>query len=654
MALSLNDPSSSRTAFASPRAILIGLALAVTVNLFCLYGSYRIGYNHLTFAHIDLGFLIPFLVGVFGPNLLLKVLRPAWALRSAEVLFVFCLGWIGFMVPTWGMSNYFVNMMVVPHYFATPENQWTALFFPYLPDWVVVQDAGGAVRGYYEGIPDGAPIPWTAWVAPVFWWLTFFAGLLSVGICTVVLFRKQWVEHERLSYPLAQIPVLMTETPPESRSPWPAFMRTRGFVVGFSLTLAAMLWNIGSYWYHWPTVPIDSKNGFEVGFGRAFPTQVIRMNLISFTMSFFINVDVLLSIWVFQVVNTLEQGILNRVGIVASSGTAVPGGLVAVQFIGGMIVFSVWVVWIARRHLREVWQHIRRGPSTLRDEEELISYRTAVIAGAAGLLYVIGWLHAVGMSLPVVFLLLVFLFAFYLALCRVLAETGLVMVDLPINAHEFTVGMVGSAALSPANLTALGLGSAFARNWKTFPMIIPSHIARLKAFLHGGGRRLFLWCAITFGVSVLTAVGFTIYCGYRLGGASNFYVDIAGGPGFYDLIPTWIKNSTRISGAEVTFLLTGGAVTAGIIVARYLFPWWPLSPIGFVVAAGGSLRSAFFPVFLAWLIKIILLRVGGVRLYRTTQPLILGILIGHVLGAALSILVDVLWFPGAAHDVQMF
>ncbi|MBI4552671.1 MAG: hypothetical protein HY710_10440 [Candidatus Latescibacteria bacterium] len=644
--------ASGETRFATPRAVLIGLTLAIIVNLFSLYGAYRIGYGNLTYAHIDLGFLIPFLIGVFGPNIVLKAIRPDWALRPAELLFIFCLGWVGFMVPTWGMSNYFINMIVVAHYFGTPENQWPTLVYPYLADWVVVQDIGGAVTGYYESIPDSTPIPWSAWVIPVFWWMTFFAALLSVGLCLVVLLRKQWVEHERLSYPLAQIPVLLTENPPGNPSPWPTFMRTRKFVIGFGLSLFAMLWNIGSYWDLWPVIPIRSGSGFDVVVGRAFPAQAMRLNILWFTISFFINVDVLLSVWVFQVVNTIQTGLLNRLGVTANSSTAIPGGLVAVQFIGGMIVFVVWGVWMARRHLREVWRHIRRRPSTLRDEDELLSYRTAVVIGVVGFLYLIGWLHAVGMSIPVAFLLLVLLFIFYLALCRVMAETGLIMVDLPINAHQFTVGMVGSAALSPSDLTSLGLGSAFARNWKTFTMITPSHVARLKAVLRGEGRALFGWCGLTFVVSVVTAVSFTIYTGYRLGGASNFYQDIAGGPQFYDMIVSWMKNSTRISSAEVLFLLTGGAMTAGLIAARYLFVWWPLSPIGFVIAAGGPVRGGFLSILLAWLVKVIILRVGGVRLYRETQPLILGILIGHVAGAALSIVVDVLWFPGAAHEIQ--
>ena len=639
---------------ATPRSILIGLALAIVVNIFSLAGSFHVGYVHLTFAHIDFGILIPFLLGVLGPNILLKSIRPSWGLRYPELLFVFCLGWIGFMVPSWGMSNYFISMMVTAHYYASPENQWEDLFFFYLPDWVVISDRDGALTGYYQGIRDSLPIPWRSWVIPVFWWSSLFAGLLSVGLCLVVLLRKQWVEHERLSYPLAQVPVALTETSEKDPSPWPGLMRSRMFAIGVALSLFMMLWNIAGYWLDWSPFPINATNGTAIQFGHAFPAQVIRMNIITFTMSFFMNVDILFSIWFFQIINTLEQGILTRVGINASSGTAVPGGLVAVQFIGGMIAFVLWGFWIARRHFGEIWQHIRGGPSSLRDEDELLPYRTAVILGVAGLLYVIFWLHTTGMSLPVIAVFLPLVFIFYMALCRVLAEAGLVMVDLPINAHQFTVAMLGSASLSPHNLTALGLGSGFARNWKTFPMIIPSHIARLKSVMRIEGRTLFLWCAVTFGISVMTAICFTAYSGYRLGGAANFYQNIAGDPGFYDLIAGWMKNSTSITGSEVIFLLTGAAIVMGITIARYVFPWWPLSPIGFVVAAGGSIRSAFLPVFMVWLLKIILLRVGGMKLYRATQPLILGILIGHVVGAALAILADVLYFPGAFHEIQNY
>jgi len=644
--------SITSSSVATPRAVLIGLALAITVNLFSLAGSYHVGYRNLTFGHIDFGLLIPFLIGVLGPNILVKFIRPSWGLRYPELLFVFCLGWIGFTVPAWGLLNYLVNIMVEAHYYVSPENQWRALFFPYLPDWVVISDGAGAVTGYYQGIRDAIPIPWGAWVIPVLWWFSFFAGLLAVGLCQVVLLRKQWVEHERLSYPLAQLPIALTETSGEDASPWPAMIRNRMFAIGFGLSLFMMLWNIAGYWLNWEPFPIRWGNGTSIQIGRDFPPQIIRMNVITFTLSFFMNVDILFSIWFFQILKTLEQGLLTRVGINSVSGTAIPGGLVAVQFIGGLIAFVIWGFWTARRHLSEVWRHIRGGPSSLRDEDELLPYRTAVMLGVFGSAYVVFWLHTTGMSFPVIVVFLLLIFLFYMAVCRVVAESGFVFVDLPVNVHQFTVAILGSGSLSPQNLLGLGLGSAFARNWKALPMVVPAHIARLKSVMRIEGRTLFLWCAVAFGISLLIALYFTVYSGYRLGGAANFYQRIYGDGRFYGLVGTWLKNSTHVTGTEIIFLLIGAATVMGITVARYLFPWWPLSPIGFVVAAGGTVRSAFLPIFLVWLLKVILLRAGGMKMYRSTQPLILGILIGHIVGAALSILADVLYFPDAFHEIQ--
>ena len=134
-------------------------------------------------------------------------------------------------------------------------------------------------------------------------------------------------------------------------------------------------------------------------------------------------------------------------------------------------------------------------------------------------------------------------------------------------------------------------------------MIIPSHVARLQSVLEVSGRVLFFWCVVTFALSAITAIGFSAYSGYRLGGAANYYSNIAGDPGFYNLIITWMNNSTTISGTEVFFLIAGMLMVTGMTAARYFFSWWPISPIGFVVAAGGPARNAFFPVFLTWLLK---------------------------------------------------
>ncbi|MDP6775202.1 MAG: hypothetical protein QGI83_00390, partial [Candidatus Latescibacteria bacterium] len=57
-------------------------------------------------------------------------------------------------------------------------------------------------------------------------------------------------------------------------------------------------------------------------------------------------------------------------------------------------------------------------------------------------------------------------------------------------------------------------------------------------------------------------------------------------------------------------------------------------------------------LFLAWSCKSLILRVGGITLYRRAEPLFLGLLAGHVMGIACGFLIDVFFFPGAGHQLH--
>ena len=67
------------------------------------------------------------------------------------------------------------------------------------------------VRKFYEGGGRMESIPWAAWQPVFLAWMPFVWALFLVMISTMVIMRKQWVEHERLIYPLMQVPLAMTE-----------------------------------------------------------------------------------------------------------------------------------------------------------------------------------------------------------------------------------------------------------------------------------------------------------------------------------------------------------------------------------------------------------------------------------------------------------
>ena len=637
----------------SLKTAALGLAFACFVAFWGQYASAQLNYNYLTFPQMPLCLVIPYLFLVLLPNVLIRSVNRDAALTRPELLVVFAMGLIAAMVPDWGMVRYLISVITAPHYFASPENQWEAHFFAYLPEWAVIPNDKGQVSDFFAGRPSGMPIPWRDWVIPLFWWMSALGALLFIGACLVVIFRKQWVENERLRFPMGEVVLrlLDTETGPSGR--WPALFGNRLFQVGFAASLAVMSWNIIGFWGVLPHIPLPGPV-FNVVIDPAFPPIAIRLVPYALCFAFFVNVEILFSVWFFQVLGILETGMLNRIGVVSPAETIVPRGLVSIQFCGGLIMFALIGGWMARRHIGDVLRKSLGKGSGLRDEDEMFSYRTAVVGLLAGVVFMIAWLNAIGFSIPVAVLFLFFLLVFYFGIARILAEAGLINLDLPINAHAFTVGMVGSASLSGPTLTGLGLSNAFARNWRTFTMVGLSHVAFWRNYLGENRGRLFLLVILAFVCGTAISTGYVIYSGYAEG-ADNLHINLRNtGNLFYDLVVKWMKNATQVTTLEILFLATGMAVSALLALGRYLFYWWPLNPIGFAIGASAPIRGLTFTLFVAWLVQVILLRIGGVRLYRKVQPLFLGILAGYVVGVLAAYIVDTIYFPDTPHIAEIF
>ena len=77
------------------------------------------------------------------------------------------------------------------------------------------------------------------------------------------------------------------------------------------------------------------------------------------------------------------------------------------------------------------------------------------------------------------------------------------------------------------------------------------------------------------------------------------------------------------------FTGVGASVMGLLMFMRQRFLWWPLHPLGFPVALTWPLRYDWFAIFIAWLAKSLVLRYGGVRLYRILLPFFLGLILGE-------------------------
>ena len=83
---------------------------------------------------------------------------------------------------------------------------------------------------------------------------------------------------------------------------------------------------------------------------------------------------------------------------------------------------------------------------------------------------------------------------------------------------------------------------------------------------------------------------------------------------------------------------------ASLLILQRRFLWWPLHPLGFVVSMDRVMDTAWFPVFLAWLIKTFMLKYGGVKAYQSLIPVFHGLILGQFVAGGFWLIVD--YFTG--------
>ena len=201
----------------SGRAIVTGSVLSLFLACAAPYGNMVIrgSYMALDFSTPGAIFLFFLLVGPL--NGLVRVVRSAWSLARSELLVVYAMMITASAIPTMGLSEYLLTITTAAQYFATPENNWASLIGAYVPPWVVPQSAT-AIQWFYEGKPQEILLPWQPWIEPLCYWALFAISLYLVMISLMVVLRRQWIERERLLFPVVQVPLQMVHQDEEGRN----------------------------------------------------------------------------------------------------------------------------------------------------------------------------------------------------------------------------------------------------------------------------------------------------------------------------------------------------------------------------------------------------------------------------------------------------
>ena len=630
------------------RSALFGLGLSALINIAAPYSKHFLRSTYLASDFMPLGLVFPFLLLVTLVNGALKTLRRPWALGQSELILVIAMGLVATTIPTVGLTGTLLTTITSPFYYATVENGWAELFHGSVPTHLVpTADGGAAIRWFFEGLPKDQALPWKVWVAPLFWWLSLIAAVFFACVCIVVLLRRQWIEKERLPYPLVEVPLLMTE---EAERPGflPPFMRSLGFWIGFSIPLFIVLWNIVGYFApHWPTIP---TRGQSIQFGREFPGIPVRIYFPVLGFAYLINVQVAFSIWFFYLVGVFQIALYNRLGIQmgASEVYATNHPAMSWQGLGALIVMVGWGLWVARGHLRDIWRKARWNAPDVDDTGEMLPYRTALFGFVGAVAYIACWLYASGMSLLCLVIFLPAVFLLYLSITRIVVEGGLVFVRMPMIAQPIVTHMLGTGAhLSMPSMVSLALSYSWFSDIKCTFMVAAAHASR-TVDRAGVGRKAILWgVGGSLIVALACSIGYTLHMGYQIGAFNmDRWLFQSAGLIPFDRLAGNARNPLETDFKRLGFMGLGAGAMALLTFLRIRFTWWPLAPLGFPIAAVQMVRNTALTIFIAWALKVILQRIGGNQLYRRALPFFFGLMLGYYTGLGIAWIVDFIWFPG--------
>ncbi len=500
-----------------------------------------------------------------------------------------------------------------------------------VPAWAA-PPAGQVVQRFYDGSRTGA-IPWDAWALPLAAWGLFLGTLMLTLAAALSLFRRSWMEHERLSYPMVQVPLRILSSPDSGRSASVVL-----FWLGFGLT--ASLDGLNMLHAFSPSVPALGA-GYDVGlwfpdrpWSSLSPMWVSYRPEI-FGLAYLMPRDVLLTAWLSYV--ALRLSTVARV----AAGSQIASTPYDYQEMGMGAFLCLFVLLIARAmpqlrtSLRSVWA----APAD-RGSDEPMSARLAWLLVMGGPLVMVVWLRAVGLPWWVACAHLGMLLAVAIVYARIRCETGTPSVYLfpfwqqqSLLSNLFGVhalagrngqGLVGLALVGGLSRGVFPEVSAYAAEGMSLAhQVGMSQRVAMRRFLFGavagvvGGGLLYMSVCYSQGAD-------NIGGGYQLGLMRRQFQTVASqlaAPA--DALPGWRPDL-------VMETLVGAGLAFGMNWARQRFLWFPLHPVGFAMTSAYGYHL-WFPFLTAWVLKGVILRFGGHAAYVRFVPLFLGIAMGRYL-----------------------
>jgi hypothetical protein len=651
------------------RSVTLGLAGVVTICLLTPYNDYAVNNTYFVGNFLPVGLLLIVLAVVLGPNALVSRLAPRLALSAGELAVAVGMMLVSCTLPSSGLMRYLPASLVGLQVQATQNADYASVLNQaQLPSWlfptleqspaidpVVTEWTGRAPPEQSRPLGLGA-VPWRAWVTPALGWAALLSCLYGAVVCLSLIVRRQWAENERLAFPLATVYLSLIEPPEPGRALNRTF-RSPAFWTAFAAVFALHGMNaVHEYAPQLvPQIPLKfDNNGFfaDPPLNRAdwgFKSSAVFFSVVG--LAYFLQGGVAFSLWFFFVLNQLVRVL---------SPTDITDGMKNDQAFGAIVVYAVATVWIGRQHWAVVIRQMFRGHREGEPVGGYLPFRALgwLLVACVGGVY--AWLLAAGMSVLGGAAAVVMLLTLLMTISRVVAETGLMFVQLPQvmpRPWAYAAMLPTPAYDSPrSSLLMAWTNYLFAHDLRESAggyALTATRVADQAAY---DGRPH--WKR---GWAFVACLALALVVGYVASGAGMLWVeynhavtlDNTGGiPNAYGNISVPIETLNAARAVmppqrgpsevhnPVWQLLIGSGLMAALATLRLAVNWWPLHPVGYLLVYTYPMQNIWFSLFLGWLAKVLVVKYGGSRLLQAGRPFFIGLILGEATAAAFWLIVS--------------
>lgn len=517
-------------------------------------------------------------------------------------------------------------------------------------------------------VSGGAATDWAVWAPTIFFWSSYFLVFFFFSSSVMLLFRRRWIDIEKVPFPhVVAVYETIKRVGPSTEATSKGKLFLLGMIVGLAFEFQLMLTYLFPWWpdlLGW-RVNTSATGCYQPAEGDPIASYVVAWvgyskDLLSFAMFYLAPLDVSFTVCVVTLIVAVLSQIAYAMGYYTGAlinpiccrmkGPEASSFMMGPPFywgfvgtLGGVMGIAIMLLWNSRGYLAETLRAARRQAGPEIEQKEPFSYRTIYMMLVVSAILVLLFLFSAGLSVGTALVILILPgFVFMISHLYIMGLTGfnfinnrntfrgwplfLIWPTAPpsyttdyLMAHSFVVpamnhpshgilitGMTAGQAYKMADISGISARSMFFLTVLGSIIAIPTVMAtRIWVVNLYGTTRVPIWS----GCSITDMCGNSIDWVYA-GGRASFLV----------------QAETIVAGTSITIVLF-------LLRARYM--WWPINPVGFILATGYATwwMGCWDAFLVAWIAKYLTLRIGGSKAYEQHGvPVAGGIVAGITLG----------------------